>query len=303
VNSATLDVSPVRKAPPRWRADLALASVALVWGCTFVVVKSALGDISTVYFLALRFGAASVCMLLLFAKRFQQAGRRAVISGLRGGVLAGVFLWSGYMLQTYGLKYTTAGKSGFLTGLYIVLVPILTAAIYRRVPQVSELAGIVVAAAGLVLLTLPTLDLRMNIGDLLTVGCAVAFALHLLVLGYYSQREQFEAVALGQILATALLSTLSLYVEPPRAVWSGNVIFALALTSVFATALAFALQTWGQKYTTATRTALIFALEPVFALATAAVVGGESLSAKGLLGAALILGGILLVELKPMTGR
>ncbi|MFZ0590749.1 MAG: DMT family transporter [Bryobacteraceae bacterium] len=301
MNSTTIDVSPDRKAPPRWRADLALALVAFVWGSTFVVVKSALSDISTVYFLALRFGVASLCMVALFATRFRQAGWRAVASGLRGGALAGLFLWSGYVLQTYGLKYTTAGKSGFITGLYVVLVPVLSALIYRRVPQKSELAGIAVASVGLVLLTLPTLDFRMNVGDLLTIGCAVAFALHLLVLWYYSQREQFEAVALGQILSAALLSALALWVEPARALWSGSVIFALVLTSVFATALAFAFYTWAQKYTSATRTALIFALEPVFALATAVILGGESLSARGLVGAALILGGILVVELKPIT--
>jgi drug/metabolite transporter (DMT)-like permease len=127
----------------------------------------------------------------------------------------------------------------------------------------------------------------------------VAFAFHLLVLGYYSQREQFEAVALGQILSAAVLSVLALWAEPPRTAWSGNVVFALVLTSVFATALAFTLQTWGQKYTSATRTALIFALEPVFALVTAVGIGGESVTVSGLIGAALILGGILLVELKP----
>ena len=301
MNSATLDISPERQAPPRWQADLVLAVVALVWGCTFVVVKAALSDISTIYFLALRFGTASLCMFALFANRFRRAGWRAVISGLRGGALAGLFLWSGYVLQTYGLKYTTAGKSGFITGLYVVLVPLLSAVIYRRVPQISELAGIGVASVGLVLLTLPTLDFRMNVGDLLTIGCAVAFALHLLVLWHYSQREHFEAVALGQILSAALLSALALWVEPARAVWSGSVLLALVLTSVFATALAFALYTWAQKYTTATRTALIFALEPVFALATAVILGGESLSARGVAGAALILGGILVVELKPIT--
>jgi drug/metabolite transporter (DMT)-like permease len=275
--------------------------VALVWGCTFIVVKSALSEISTVYFLALRFAIASFCMAVLFIPSFRRAGRRTVLRGLRGGALAGICLWSGYMLQTYGLKYTSAGKSGFITGLYIVLVPILGAMIYRRIPQLSEIAGILAATAGLVLLTIPNLEVRMNIGDLLTLACAVAFAFHLLVLGYYSQREQFEAVALGQILCAAVLSGLALWGEPPRAIWSGNVVFALVLTSVFATALAFALQTWGQKYTSATRTALIFALEPVFALATAIWVGGESVTVSGLIGAALILGGILLVELKPFV--
>jgi drug/metabolite transporter (DMT)-like permease len=279
-----------------------LAGVALVWGVTFVVVKSALGEISTVYFLTLRFTAAAVCMALLFAAGLRRAGSHAVFSGLRGGAIAGLFLWSGYMLQTFGLKYTSAGKSGFITGLYIVLVPVIAAAVYRRAPQMAEILGILTAAGGLLLLTLPSLELRMNIGDVLTIACAAAFAIHLLVLGYYSQRENFEAVALGQISTAAILSGLSLLAEPPRAVWSPKVVFALILTSIFATALAFALQTWAQQYTSATRTALIFALEPVFALLTAAIAAGEVVTGASLAGAALILGGILLVELKPAIG-
>lgn len=302
MSTSILEAPAVNNAPPRWRADFALGGVALVWGVTFVVVKSALGEISTVYFLTLRFAAAAVCMAVLFAAGLRRAGGRAVLSGLRGGAIAGLFLWSGYMLQTFGLKYTSAGKSGFITGLYIVLVPVIAAAVYRRASQVSEILGILAAAGGLMLLTLPSLALQVNIGDVLTIACAAAFAIHLLVLGYYSQRENFEAVALGQIATAAILSGLSLLVEPPRAIWSPKVLFALTLTSLFATALAFALQTWAQQYTSATRTALIFALEPVFALLTAVVAGGEVITPASLAGAALILGGILLVEVKPAIG-
>jgi drug/metabolite transporter (DMT)-like permease len=284
---------------PRWRADLSLAVVALIWGTTFVVVKSALGDISTMYFLALRFGLAALCMLALFTPAFRRAGRRAVLSGLAGGALAGVFLWTGYVLQTFGLKYTTAGKSGFITGLYIVLVPLISAALYRRAPRIAELVGILIAAGGLTLLTIPSLELHMNRGDVLTVGCAVAFALHLIVLGYYSRREAFEAVAFGQIAGAAVLSGLSLLMEPPRVHWSSGVLIALVLTGVFGTALAFAVQTWAQQFTSDTRTALIFAVEPVFALLTAVGFAGETVTGSSLIGAALILAGILLVELKP----
>jgi len=164
-----------------------------------------------------------------------------------------------------------------------------------------ELIGITLATIGVVLLTIPSLDrnLHMNRGDLLTMGCAIAFAFQLLVLGYYSQRERFEAVALGQIACAAILSTVSLGIEPPRAIWSSRVIFAVVLTSLFATALAFVLQTWAQQYTTATRTALIFALEPVFALMTAVWAGGEKLTLAAVLGGGLILTGIVAVELKP----
>lgn len=288
--------------PPRWRADLALAMVALVWGTTFVVVKRALADISTMYFLALRFSIAAACMQLLFWPAFRKAGLKAVFRGLKGGVIAGLFLWLGYVLQTLGLKYTTAGNSGFLTGLYIVLVPLISAGVYRRWPQVSELIGISIAASGMVLLTKPSLTsgLHLNRGDLLTIGCAIAFAFHLLVLGFFSQRERFEAVALGQISCAAILSTVSLCVEKPAAIWNFNVVFSILLTAIFATALAFALQTWGQQYTTATRTALIFALEPVFALLTAVLLGGERLTIAAVAGGGLILTGILAVELKPL---
>jgi drug/metabolite transporter (DMT)-like permease len=298
VGNATTRKEIALGAPPRWRADLSLAFVALIWGSTFIVVKSALGQISTMYFLALRFAVAAVCMAALFAPAFRRGTRRAIASGLLGGALAGVFLWAGYVLQTFGLKYTTAGKSGFITGLYIVLVPLVSAALYRRTPRAAEALGIVVATAGLALLAVPSLDFNMNRGDLLTVACAVAFAFHLIVLGYYSEREMFEAVALGQIAGAALLSGLSLAVEPARAQWSPGIWVAIGITGIFGTAVAFAVQTWAQQFTTATRTALIFALEPVFALATAIILAGETITVAGLVGAALILGGILLVELK-----
>ena len=306
--------------PKRWQADLGLASVAFVWGTTFVVVKGALADISTVYFLALRFSLAALCLLLLFAVPFSRASPRTVWRGLRGGMAAGCFLWLGYMLQTFGLKYTSAGNSGFLTGLYVILTPIIGFFVYRRAPRLNEMAGIVTATAGMLLLTVPNAHasltlasltngsvtngslLRMNKGDLLTIACAVAFAFHLLVLGYFSQREMIQAVALGQVATSAVLSSFALLVEPPVATWTHNLIGAIVLTAIFATALAFALQTWGQKYTTATRTALLFALEPVFALVTAVLAGHEKLTFAGVSGGLLILAGILAVELKPRAG-
>jgi drug/metabolite transporter (DMT)-like permease len=284
----------------RWRADVALAVVAIIWGSTFVVVKQALGEISTLYFLFLRFSLASVCMLLLFARGFHHMHWREIARGLGGGAVAGLFLWLGYILQTVGLKYTTAGNSGFLTGLYIVLVPVIGSAIFRRRPSGREIMGIAVATIGMFVMTLPSLaaNFAMNRGDLLTLSCAVAFSFHLLILGYYSPRERTEAVALGQIVCAACLSGFALGIEPPKATWSRAVVFAIVLTAFFATAIAFALQTWGQRYTTPTRTALIFSLEPVVALATAVVLGGEALTAYAVGGGALILVGILAVELK-----
>lgn len=273
-----------------------------MWGATFIVVKQALTGISTVYFLAIRFWLASFFLALIFFKPLRRAGLYETSRGLAGGAIAGLFLWLGYMLQTFGLKYTTAGKSGFLTGLYIALVPLIGAAVYRREPQLSELLGIALAVAGMAILTLPGLDLQnlhFNQGDLLTIGCAIAFSFHLLTLGFMSQRARYEAIALGQILCAAILSTLSLLIEPPAVTWNRQIVFALLLTSLFATALAFAIQTWGQRYTTATRTAVIFALEPVFALVTAVMLGGEALTWSAIWGGGTILAAILVVELKP----
>ncbi|HEY3459142.1 MAG TPA: DMT family transporter [Bryobacteraceae bacterium] len=288
----------------RWRADLALTFIAVVWGATFVLVKQALLEISTMYFLALRFGLASVAMLALFLPAFRRMPASALWRGLRGGAVAGGFLALGYVLQTFGLKYTSAGNSGFLTGLYIVLVPLLGAAVFRRWPQARELLGVLVATAGLVVLTIPSTGggfslTGFNRGDLLTVGCALAFAGHLLVLGYYSQRERIEAVAIGQIACAAVLFGLSLFVEPPKVTWSQPVISALLVTGILGTAVAFAVQTWAQQFTSATRTALIFALEPVVALLTAVLAGGEQLTSAAIVGGALILAGIVTVEIKP----
>ncbi|MBV9084159.1 MAG: DMT family transporter [Acidobacteriaceae bacterium] len=290
-----------QKVPARWQADSVLALVAFVWGSTFVVVKHALADITTMYFLALRFTFASGCMLVAFGPRFRSVSGRALWRGLRGGVAAGVFLWLGFALQTVGLRYTTAGKSGFITGLYIVLVPLISAAVYGRWPRPAELAGVAIAGTGTMVLVAPALyaSMSVNRGDLLTMACAVAFAFHLLVLGYFSQRERFEAVALGQILCCAALSAGAVGFEGARAVWSAGVVFAIILTALLATALAFALQTWAQQYTTATRTAVIFALEPVFALATAVIAGGERLTLYAAVGGAMILAGILVVEMRP----
>lgn len=284
-----------------WRAEAALAFVAIIWGSTFVVIKQALADVSTLYFLFLRFSLASLCMLVLFVPAFRRMRARDLLEGLGAGGIAGLFLWLGYILQTVGLKYTTAGNSGFLTGLYIVLVPLIGAAFLRKRPSGREIAGILIATAGMVVMTLPALlaNFTMNRGDLLTLACAVSFAFHLVTVGHYSLRRKTEALALGQIACAAILSGSSLWLEPRHIVWSRTVITAILLTAILATAVAFALQTWAQRYTTPTRTALIFALEPVVALVTAVALGGEALTVYAVAGGALILAGILTVELKP----
>jgi drug/metabolite transporter (DMT)-like permease len=223
---------------------------------------------------------------------------------LTGGALAGVFLFSGYAFQTIGLQYTSAPKSAFLTGLTAVMTPLLAAAVYRNRPRAQEVGGVLLATGGMALMTLPGATLAMNRGDLLTVCCAACYAAHILTLSRYSATASFELLATVQIGVSALLAwSLCRGMEAPHVRWTPGVWAAIVITGVFATALAFTFQAWAQRYTTSTRTALIFMLEPVFAWITSYLLTGETLSGRAAAGAGLILTGILAVELKPSRPR
>jgi len=288
----------------RRKADLALAGNTVIWGATFVLVKSALADISPLVFLALRFGLAAIALLLLFRRGWTRDWIQ-----LLWAALVGFFLFSGYLLQTFGLQFTSAPKSAFLTGFTSVLVPLLAALVYKTRPQASELLGVLVAVAGLGLMTLegPMGSISfasLNRGDLLTIGCAIAFAAHIVTLGHYSGRISFEMLSISQVATAALLGiSLCWWAEPPRLVWRPAVVYAIIVTGLLATALAFTVQAWAQQHTSSTRTALIYTLEPVFAWLTSYLVVGEGLSRRAAAGAALILSGVLLVELKPLNLR
>jgi drug/metabolite transporter (DMT)-like permease len=283
----------------RLKGDLALVFVTFIWGATFILVKDALNGVSTMLFLTLRFTLATLALWFVFRGRgshYPRNRRRELLIGL----LIGACLFSGYVLQTLGLRYTTASKTGFITGFNIVLVPVLSAILYRRPPRVSEVIGVGIATAGMGLMTLNSLRFDIGFGDLLVLGCSFAYALHIVVLGHFSRHMSFETLALNQIGAGALLGALTFWwVETPRIAWTRDVIIALLVTSLLATALAFSVQSWAQQFTTPTRTALIISLEPLFAWATSFLIAGERLTLRAATGAMLILAGILFVELKP----
>jgi len=283
--------------PPGWVVDLSLIAVALIWGTTFVLVKRALADVSTLLFLTLRFAVASVLLAVIFRSQFRGAN---VPRSIRAGLLAGVCLFSGYVLQTFGLKYTSASKTGFLTGLYIPLVPLFSSIVYKKLPQVSEALGVGAAFAGMALMTIERDTFQIGFGDLLVAACAVAYAFHILVLGRFAGSSSVGVLTVVQIATGAFLGAGTFWwTEPVHIHWSGAVLIALGVTSALATALAFSVQTWAQQYSSPTRTALIFSMEPVFAWATSYLVAGEVLTRRATIGAAMILAGILLVELKP----
>jgi drug/metabolite transporter (DMT)-like permease len=288
---------PQSQRPRAWTVDLSLIAVALIWGATFILVKQALAGVSTLLFLTLRFAIATLPLALIFRKDFREASvRRAV----RGGLIAGCFLFSGYVLQTFGLKYTSASKTGFLTGLYIPLVPLFSSLIYKKIPRMSELIGVLAAFTGMALMTIQKSFLDIGLGDLLVALCAVAYAFHILVLGRFAGSANLGVLTVVQIATAAALSCCTFWwAEPVHIQWSVGLWIALLVTGLLATALAFAVQTWAQRYSSPTRTALIFSMEPVFAWATSYLVAGEVLSKRAAIGGILILAGILMVELKP----
>jgi drug/metabolite transporter (DMT)-like permease len=308
----------------RTAAELALVFNTLVWGATFMLVKSALGGISPLLFLALRFSLATAALALFFHRPLgHKTHSRGAWKGAGVGALVGSFLFLGYLLQTLGLRLTSAPKSAFITGLTSVMVPLLGSFVYRNRPQISEWLGILTATAGLALMTLPGTGLlgtglpgaglrgvgwaetaAINRGDVLTFFCCIAFAAHIVTLGHFSRRMGFELLSVTQVGTAALLSlALCGWAETPHLEWRPAVVSGILITGLFATALAFTVQAWAQQYTTHTRTALIYMLEPVVAWATSYLLAGEGLSRRAGAGAALILGGVLLVELKPLSQR
>ncbi len=272
-------------------ADLSLAVMALIWGAMFVVAKAALDDVSSVLYLALRFSLAAVVLGLIFGHkiRFHWAG-----------VGLGVVLMGGYILQTVGLQSISAAKNAFLTSGYIVGVPLLGWLVYRNQTRVVEVVGVLTAVTGMGLLSMQGGKLTIERGDALTLGCAAVYAVHIVLLGHLAPRIPYESLSFLQVAAAAGFAWIALpFVETPAIRWTPAVILAIVAGGLLATALAFVLQTWAQQYTTPTRAALIFALEPVFAWFGAWWWNGEILTGRAAAGAALILAGVLLVELKP----
>jgi drug/metabolite transporter (DMT)-like permease len=282
-------------------AVAALVLVCLIWGSTFTIIKEVLQDVSPLLFLTLRFGVAAVA---LWAALRTRGPLPLDATTLGPGALLGLAMCGGFVFQTLGLQFTTPSRSAFLTGLFIVIVPLLGAAIRRTLPGRSELAGVGIAFLGMGLLSTPLGRMEALWGDFLTVLCAVCYAVHILMLGYFARTRDLRALAFLQIAFTFLISlALFSWAEPVVFHPSPRLLLAVLFTGVLATAVAFFVQTWAQRITSPTRTALIFALEPVFAWATAFVVLGEVLSSWHAIGAGLILLAVLMVELQLLNLR
>ncbi len=271
--------------------SVALIGVAMVWGATFVMVKDAVSRYPLYGFLGLRFAIAVVAFVILFPGSIRALRRSTVAVG----TLAGLFLCAGYIFQTWGLQATSASKAAFITGMFVVLTPLMQAVLLRRPPNRATAVGAIVAATGLWMLSGGDAG-SWNVGDTRVFLCAVAYSAHMIVLGSLGRRHEVLPLTLVQLVVTAVVcGAIALATEPRVLPADGSVWLALAVTGVLASAVAFAVQTYAQQHISPSRTALILITEPAFG-GLFGWLAGEALGARGLAGAAFILGGMILAE-------
>ena len=271
-------------------ALVALIAVTAVWGVTFVQVKDAVELYPLFAFLAVRFAIASATLAAAAAARLRGLGRR----GLEAGALLGLLLAAGYALQTAGLERTTVSGTGFVTGMYVVLTPVIALLLFRSAIGLAAWGGVVLSTAGLVLLA----GIHgPATGDLLVLAGAAVYSLQIVLMERYAPRYDALAFTLVEMAAACVgllgvaLALGDLGVPRGWTVWG-----ALLVTGIFASALAYLVQTLAQRRTSATRTALAFTMEPVFAALFGYTLAGDRLGAVGWGGCAAIMAGIVLAE-------
>ncbi len=293
------------------RAPLLLVCVVAVWGATFTLIKDALSDASPLVFNLIRMTAAFLILAVVNRQALRGVSRKTVLAGL--GV--GAFLAAGYQFQTAGLAFTTPVKSAFITGLVVVFVPLLTVFPKLRPrgsqgPDQRAAVAAVMAFTGLVLLTTPEgtvlgrIFTTIGAGDWLTLCCAVAFAGHLLALAHASLDVSAGVLATLQIGAAAAVMLVTLPLGGRLELHlTMRLVVALAVTSVFATAAAFTVQSYAQQHLAPSHVALVVSLEPIFATMTSVVFHHDRMSGRALAGAVLMLAGVACVELVPRRKR
>jgi drug/metabolite transporter (DMT)-like permease len=281
------------------RAELALVGIAAIWGLTFTMVQDAVEELPVLDFLGYRFTAAALLVALVFRRALARLSRE----GWRAGLMMGLFLTAAYALQTFGLQHTSASNTGFITGLFVVITPVLAAIFLRERIGAVGWAAALVSAAGLYLLSgSHGFNAR---GDGLVLLCAVAVAAHILVTSRYARDHDTGALLAVQLGVCGLSCLIAgaLAGGGLEAPHSGRVWLALGVTAVFASALGFFVQTYAQKHAPPARTALILASEPAFGGLFGYLLAGDRLTTTAWLGAALIMAAIVAVEVLPRLRR
>jgi drug/metabolite transporter (DMT)-like permease len=273
------------------KALAVLVAVTAVWGVTFVQVKDAVAIYPLFAFLALRFGIAGCTLAVPGVLRLRSLGG----AGAAAGVLAGSLLGAGYVLQTAGLERTTVSSTGFITGMYVVLTPLIALVLLRSRITAAAWVGVALSTVGLALLS--GIHAGSPAGDLLVLAGAAVYSLQIVLMERFAPRYDALAFTLVEMAAACAGLGIVAFARGELGVPHGWTVWgALVVTGVFASALAFLVQTWAQRRTSATRTALAFAMEPVFAAVFGITLAGDRLGALGWSGCAAIMAGILLAE-------
>jgi len=273
-------------------ALISLVGVCAVWGSTFLAMQTAIARVPVLDFLAWRFSLAVLMMIALRPGALLHLSREK----LKHGILLGLALGAGYITQTYGLLWASATVSGFITGMFVVLTPVMSWLILRRQITRRVWLAVALATAGLALLSLR--GWAVGPGEMLTLACAAFYAIHIVGLGEWSQKHEPYGLAILQIGTVAVVTLAAaapggIALPPDAGTWG-----ILALTAILATAVAFFVQTWAQSLVSPTRAAVVMTMEPVFAGIFGVLLGGNQLTLQIIFGGVCILAAMLLVSLQ-----
>ena len=275
----------------------ALVAATAVWGSTFLIVQDVVAVMPVYAFLAWRFSLATLVLIAI-----RPTALRGLTPEVRNrGIILGVALGLGYTFQTIGLKSTSATVSGFITGMFVVFTPLISAVVLRT--RITPIAWVAVALASVGLGLLSLNGFLIGVGELLTLVCAFLFAIQIVGLGLWARADSIYALTVLQLGTTAVITLVASLpsggpVPPP----STSVWVAVLFLALIATAAAFIIQTWAQSQLTATRAAIVLTMEPVFAGFTGVVIGGQTLTTRIVVGAGFILAAMYLAELGPRAG-
>lgn len=270
-------------------AAAGLIMVTIIWGGSFVVMKSSVDKVPPGYLLALRFTAAAAAMMAAFPKSLRRLNRES----LRNGLLVGIVLELSYLLQTYGIKYTTASKNAFITALYVILVPFLSWAVNRKKPGLNNLLAAVLAVAGLGLLTLRGVT-AVNFGDFLTFLCSLSFTVHLVLAERFTKNQDPILLAIIQVAVVGVFNwILAPFLDGFQAfsfeiLRDRTLVAGILYLSIFCTMAAYAIQMVGQKILTASASSLLLSLEAVFGTIFSVIFLKEVLTEKMIVGCVLM---------------
>lgn len=291
----------------KYFGESALLFNTVIWGATFALIKGALDDSSPMVFVALRFGLAALLLFPFIYKQLFKVDKQTLIAGS----ILGFFFFSGFATQTIGLNYTTATKSGFITGTFVVFIPILQLIIEKRKPRWFNLVSIMLVVVGLILLSsrgdhfidlLNELGSDFNIGDFLTLLCAILFAFQVVYVDVFTKKHPYMPMVFMQLFITGMGGIIFaiffsvLNIETIKLNLSSNLIFAVLYTALFASILATVIQLKYQKVVSPTKAGIIYSFEPIMAALFAYFLLSEKISNFGLLGGLFIFFGLLFSE-------